>query len=504
MDLTREASVVEDDTAYDNPIVHVSPQNTAMKLELSVNPFTLECQRIIDIVYWLEAREIANVRLIILPRFNVSGADSALSAYFRGAYFSDTPTVNCLDSMKVYEMNPLVPRSWVLSLMDATFDPDHLRVQAGPDHADYSLVQVLAEGKCGRNVGAVEFVTRGARTICERAMGYFQFLLSPGEFMVELTPQDKAHAMRPTRISVASFSRTEHVLEPEGSWHPTSMSPHQIETRAHVLIAPDGHFGEHLTKMTVMSIMKSSTMPVDFWILEKSTSAAFKSAMNDISRRSCRFVRYEWPPWLKVAPGKDRAAAISRVLFLDLFMPLEVERVIALEPGMVVRGDIAELVELDMKDSPCGFIPFPKHTDPHVPGVRFWGRDFSPSKNSSRDFRGGLFVVDLPLWRQAALGEFARRAYNDLVSGSVTLDQIEDQLPSVLHASLRAFQLPEEWGWCPALYTQESLANAKGIGACGSDHASRQKDFEKLKRTVLDWSTVEENVTRLERGRSPI
>jgi hypothetical protein len=305
-------------------------------------------------------------------------------------------------------------------------------------------------------------------------------------------------------ISISSFARTEFVLRPEAVAVVPPAPAHQAETRAHVLITAGGYLTEHLAKMTVLSIVRSASIPVEIWILERFATPGFAADMGDLARAHkciCRFLRYEWPVWVRSVLDKARASAVSPLLFLDLMMPLDINRVIVIEPGYLVSGDVAELVRMDLRSCPCGFIPFPLQTPIDFKGVKFWERDVWPWKNFSRHFRGAIFVADLPRWRQDNVGEFLRQCHEDLAADPARFQHLEDELPTLLQERVPLFPLPEAWGWCRPWHDDDSLGAAKAIGAC-ENLVTHRKDYANLKRRVSEWRDLDEEVCKMERARS--
>jgi hypothetical protein len=90
---------------------YTSKHRQAMKLDIRINPFSQECQRLIDFIYYLEVREILTVRFVITPPMNLSQGDVwPLSAFYRAAFLTDTPAISLLGDGHLYQTAPVVPR----------------------------------------------------------------------------------------------------------------------------------------------------------------------------------------------------------------------------------------------------------------------------------------------------------------------------------------------------------------------------------------------------------
>lgn len=55
---------------------------------------------------------------------------------------------------------------------------------------------------------------------------------------------------------------------------------------------------------------------------------------------------------------KQRFIWAHKILFLDVLFPLSVERVVFVDADQIVRTDLLELLETDLRGSPYGYVPF--------------------------------------------------------------------------------------------------------------------------------------------------
>lgn len=63
----------------------------------------------------------------------------------------------------------------------------------------------------------------------------------------------------------------------------------------------------------------------------------------------------KWPHWLRKQTEKQRIIWGYKILFLDVLFPLSLEKVIFVDADQVVRTDLIELVELDLKGAAYGY-----------------------------------------------------------------------------------------------------------------------------------------------------
>jgi UDP-glucose:glycoprotein glucosyltransferase len=69
-------------------------------------------------------------------------------------------------------------------------------------------------------------------------------------------------------------------------------------------------------------------------------------------------VTYKWPEWLRSQSEKQRIIWAYKILFLDVLFPLSLDKVIFVDADQVVRSDLKELVDMDLKGAPYGYTPF--------------------------------------------------------------------------------------------------------------------------------------------------
>ena len=68
-------------------------------------------------------------------------------------------------------------------------------------------------------------------------------------------------------------------------------------------------------------------------------------------------VTYKWPHWLRQQTEKQREIWGYKILFLDVLFPLSLDKVIFVDADQIVRTDMIDLVNHDLKGAPYGFTP---------------------------------------------------------------------------------------------------------------------------------------------------
>lgn len=91
---------------------------------------------------------------------------------------------------------------------------------------------------------------------------------------------------------------------------------------------------------------------VKFWIISNYMSPHHKRIIPAMAKKygfDYQFVTYKWPHWLHKQTDKQRIIWAYKILFLDVLFPLDVPRMIFVDSDQVVRTDLAELYNMDLK-----------------------------------------------------------------------------------------------------------------------------------------------------------
>ncbi|XP_039047834.1 UDP-glucose:glycoprotein glucosyltransferase-like [Hibiscus syriacus] len=116
-------------------------------------------------------------------------------------------------------------------------------------------------------------------------------------------------------------------------------------------------------------------------------------------------ITYKWPTWLHKQAEKQRIIWAYKILFLDVIFPISLEKVIFVDADQVVRADIGELYDMDIKGRPLAYTPF-CNNNKDMDGYRFWRQGFWKEHLRGRPYHiSALYVVDLVKFRETAAGD---------------------------------------------------------------------------------------------------
>lgn len=196
-----------------------------------------------------------------------------------------------------------------------------------------------------------------------------------------------------------------------------------------------GHLYERMLNIMMLSVMKHTKHTVKFWFIEQFLSPSFKSflpAMAEEYGFEYEMVTYKWPHWLRGQTEKQREIWGYKILFLDVLFPLDLEKVIFVDADQIVRTDMYELVEHDLKGAPYGFTPM-GDSRTEMEGFRFWKTGYWENFLRGKPYHiSALYVVDLNRFRQMAAGDRLRQQYHSLSADPNSLSNLDQDLPSTL------------------------------------------------------------------------
>jgi len=239
----------------------------------------------------------------------------------------------------------------------------------------------------------------------------------------------------------------------------------------HVFSLATGHLYERFLKIMMLSVTKRTSMKVKFWLFENFLSPTFKASAEAMATRigcEVEFVTYKWPEFLRGQSEKQRIIWGYKILFLDVLFPLNVKKIIYVDADQVVRGDLKELWEMDLKGAPYGYTPMCSSRESTL-GFQFWNSGFWETHLRGKPYHiSALYVVDLEKFRKDLVGDNLRSTYQQLSADPHSLANLDQDLPNYAQHQVPIFSLPQEWLWCESWCSDESKAAAKTIDLCNN------------------------------------
>lgn len=529
------------------PILKVLSELDGVYLQLFLNP----TEQLMELPIKRFYRYILDSK----PRFNENG-----SLHSTGASFNGVPQEALLTlGLDVPPPWLVTPKESVYDLDNIKLSSANHDI-----NALYELEHILIEGHSREVSGGaaprgVQLVLgtkkdpHFADTIIMANIGYFQFKANPGFYSISLqagrsseifqidslgswgwspVPGDKS-----TEVALMSFQgttlyprlsrqrgqETEDVLEAKTDTSRDFVSQGlryaenvlgllkgkgevvKAEEHAEINIfsVASGHLYERMLNIMMVSVMKHTNSTVKFWFIEQFLSPSFKDFIPNLAAEydfQYEMVTYKWPHWLRAQSEKQREIWGYKILFLDVLFPLSLGKVIFVDADQIVRTDMIELVNLDLKGAPYGFTPM-CDSRTEMEGFRFWKQGYWKNYLQGLPYHiSALYVVDLHRFRQIAAGDRLRQQYHQLSADPGSLSNLDQDLPNHMQMMLPIYSLPQEWLWCETWCSDESLRDAKTIDLCNNP-LTKEPKLDRARRQVPEWTVYDDEIAALNRRR---
>lgn len=254
-----------------------------------------------------------------------------------------------------------------------------------------------------------------------------------------------------------------------------------------------GHLYERFLKIMILSVLKNTQRPVKFWFIKNYLSPQFKDVIPHMAHEygfDYELITYKWPTWLHKQKEKQRIIWAYKILFLDVIFPLSLEKVIFVDADQVVRADMGELYDMNLKGRPLAYTPFCDNNK-EMDGYRFWRQGFWKEHLRGRPYHiSALYVVDLVKFRETAAGDNLRVFYESLSKDPNSLSNLDQDLPNYAQHTVPIFSLPQEWLWCESWCGTATKSKAKTIDLCNNPMTKEPK-LQGAKRIVSEWPDLD-------------
>ncbi|CAN4108103.1 unnamed protein product [Withania somnifera] len=260
-----------------------------------------------------------------------------------------------------------------------------------------------------------------------------------------------------------------------------------------------GHLYERFLKIMILSVLKNTQRPVKFWFIKNYLSPQFKDVIPHMAQEygfEYELITYKWPTWLHKQKVKQRIIWAYKILFLDVIFPLALEKVIFVDADQIVRADMGELYDMDLKGRPLAYTPFCDNNR-EMDGYRFWKQGFWKEHLRGRPYHiSALYVVDLLKFRETAAGDNLRVFYETLSKDPNSLSNLDQDLPNYAQHTVPIFSLPQEWLWCESWCGNATKPKAKTIDLCNNPMTKEPK-LQGAKRIVAEWPELDYEARRV-------
>jgi len=238
---------------------------------------------------------------------------------------------------------------------------------------------------------------------------------------------------------------------------------------------------------------------VKFWFLKNYLSPKFINSVPTIAKElgcEIEFVQYQWPSWLNAQTEKQRIIWGYKILFLDVLFPMSLKKIIFVDADQIVRADMKELIDLDLKGAPYGYTPFCDDR-PEMDGFRFWKQGYWRNHLMGRAYHiSALYVIDLQKFRLISAGDRLRGQYQGLSQDPNSLANLDQDLPNNMIHHVPIFSLPQEWLWCETWCSDASKSSAKTIDLCNNPQTKEPK-LDRAMRIAPEWKEYDAKLKKI-------
>ncbi|XP_071839309.1 UDP-glucose:glycoprotein glucosyltransferase 1-like isoform X2 [Apostichopus japonicus] len=458
-------------------------------------------------------------------------------------------------------MNVMTPESWLVESVRTIYDLDNIKLSEIDNGilAEYELEHLLLEGHCfeqntGQPPRGLQF-TLGTKsdpvqvdTIVMANLGYFQLKSNPGANLLRLregrsseiyeissfhgidSPPDsedtialmdsfKSKIIR-VKVNKKEGRESESLLSAQeeedkenvegGIWDSLqsftgtgdkgTLSQVDEKETLNIFSLASGHLYERLLRLMMLSVLKNTQSKVKFWFLKNHLSPTFKEFIPYMAEEygfDFELVQYKWPRWLNQQTEKQRIIWAYKILFLDVLFPLSVKKIIFVDADQIVRADLQELADFDLKGAPYGYTPF-CDSRKEMDGFRFWKSGYWASHLAGRKYHiSALYVVDLVKFRKIAAGDRLRGQYQSLSQDPNSLSNLDQDLPNNMIHQVAIRSLPQEWLWCETWCSDSELAKAKTIDLCNNP-LTKEPKLHAAVRILPEWTVYDNEIKQLQ------
>jgi len=272
------------------------------------------------------------------------------------------------------------------------------------------------------------------------------------------------------------------------------------EDTIHVFSLASGHLYERFLKIMMLSVVRNTKSHVKFWLLQNFLSPQFKAFIPRMAKNfgfDYELVTYKWPSWLHEQTEKQRIIWGYKILMLDVLFPLSVPKIIYIDSDQVVRSDLKQLWDMNLRGRPYAYTPFCDDKR-EIEGYRFWKQGFWQTHLGDMKYHiSALYVVDLNRFRAIGAGDELRVVYSQLSRDPNSLANLDQDLPNYAQHSVPIFSLPQEWLWCETWCSNSTKVKAKTIDLCNNPMTKEPK-LDQARRIIGEWEELDKTISSLE------
>lgn len=515
----------------------------SLSVEVYVDPLSENAQKWSTVLKTLRNLPDIHIKVQLVPKIGLK--ELPLKRFYRylmpfepsftseGIEFSDIPADLLVFSLDVWN-------GWVTSPLYAAVDLDNLHLGSSSLDVDFEVSHILVQGHA-KEAGSTA-PPRGAQltlsapgldtaeTIIMANLGYFQFKAQLGSWTLAIKSgrSSEVYDLENSDIDIASWAGVtiyprltrkpgqestdildDKLVAPKGSlWTKLkgfAGSEVVKKTSAHadinIFTVASGHLYERFVYIMISSVMAHTDHSVKFWFISNFLSPQFRQFIPHLAAHlsfEYEMITFTWPHWLRQQTEKQRIIWGYKILFLDVMFPLDLEKVIFVDADQIVRTDMMELIDEDLRGKVWGYTPM-CDSRKEIEGFRFWKKGYWKDFLRGKPYHiSALYVIDLVAFRAQATGDRLRQQYHQLSADPASLSNLDQDLPNHLQAQIPIHSLSQEWLWCETWCSDESLREAKTIDLC-QNPMTKEPKLDRARRQLPEWSVYDQRIKEFAR-----
>ena len=459
-------------------------------LQVLMNPFRPDFQPLTHLLNYLDKEKTCDVELVISPSKSLKTIRTAFHTYYRASY--DEPYVeftNLLET-KEYIVQTDAPQTWNLLEKSSDFDVNKLKVSKLKGYGYYNVTYKLESLKITGGLlksrsepapGVVLSLNREKETIVMEDNGYWQFYVDPSSYTLSFADNSMSQKYYPLdeviNINSYGFVFTFYQIKPlpgkESTIIQHTYNKNEKQTTINVFSVITGTTDDEENKLFDMieSCLSHTQSKVKFFFINQFTSPTLKERLYKLSNEKdldIAFLDYSMPIWLRPQTEYENLVRLYKVLFLDVLFPLDISRVIFIDPSFKVETDLMELMNMDLGEAAIGLSSFcDSNARNETYNERFWTNGFwNNFLNGNRlphYYSLDIFVADLNQLREQRYADIIRSSYQKLSTNPDSLNILDQDLINYIQILLPIHPLEDNWYWSEQWCTDESYKTAKLI-----------------------------------------
>ncbi|KAK1310475.1 UDP-glucose:glycoprotein glucosyltransferase [Acorus calamus] len=494
--------------------------NSSIHIDAVIDPLSPSGQKLSPLLRILQKYVRTSMRIILNPVDDFSITDYSVNG--PKAFFSNMPL------SKTLTMNLDVPEPWLVEPVIAVHDLDNILLENLGDErtlqAVFELEALVLTGHCAEEDhdpprGLQLILGSKSRqhlvdTLVMANLGYWQMKISPGVWYLQLAPgrSSDLYSLKETKDGRKQFPLSKRiivndlrgklvhleVMKKRGKEHEQLLSASADD------VSLKGDKVHHQNWNT--NLLKWATDLIGGGGQTRKKDGAAGDVIPHMAGEygfEYELITYKWPTWLHKQKEKQRIIWAYKILFLDVIFPLSLEKVIFVDADQVVRADMGELYDMDIKGRPLAYTPFCDNNK-DMDGYRFWRQGFWNEHLRGKPYHiSALYVVDLARFRQTAAGDNLRVFYETLSKDPNSLSNLDQansrsrlrDLPNYAQHQVPIFSLPQEWLWCESWCGNSTKSKAKTIDLCNNPMTKEPK-LQGARRIISEWTDLDSEARR--------